>query len=148
MVQGEPGRNELASSHHVARYCRRRDIRNDGSVSPAAFQIRPGEEYLSTNWLEYFHDYARLIQIVGARQALADKGFRVSPSASFVALNVGDSITLCRQNLNVIIRFIVLGEAHDPSHTGIFGYAVQNNDAIATQLASSINSNEIYAAAS
>ena len=145
MVQGEPGRRELEPSHHVARYCRRRDIRNDGAVSPAAFEMRPGEPYLSTNWLEYFHDSDRQSQIAGVRQALADKNFRVSRTGAFAVLNVGAAVSACKAGLNRQIEIIALGEAHDPSHTGIFGYTEYDPD-IAARLATSVNSNEIYPA--
>ena len=148
MVQGQPGRHELGASHHVARYCRGRDIRNNGTVTPAAFEVRPGEEYLSTNWLEYFHDSDRPLQIVGVRQALADKGFRVSRNAAFAVLNVGTAAGQCRDELNAAIQFVALGESHDPSHTGIFGYTTQNNDAIAALLAQLLNLGEVYPAAS
>lgn len=147
MVQGQPGRHELRASHHVARHCRGRDIRNDGTVSPAAFEVRPGEEYLSTNWLEYFHDSHRLIQIVGVRQALIDKGFRVRPTASFAVLNVGAAIAACKNVLNLDIQILTLAEPHDPSHTGIYGYSVEDVG-VAALLAASIIPNEVYPAAS
>ena len=131
MVQERPGRRELASSHHVARYCRRRDIRNNGAVSPAAFEFRPGEEYLSTNWLEYFRNLDRQSQIAGVRRALTDKGFRIRPSAAFAVLNVGDATDACQTELNRSIQFVALGEPHDPSHTGIFGYTVADTDTAA-----------------
>ena len=146
MVQGQPGRHELAPSQHVARYCRPRAVREDGTLAPAAFRLRPGEEYLSTNWLEYFHDSHRLIQIVGVRQALVDKGFRVRPNASFAVLNVGAAVARCSNTLNLDIQFIALGEPHDPSHTGIFGYTAQNA-VVAALLAASVDPSEVYPAA-
>lgn len=147
MVQGQLGRHELAPAHHVARHCRRRDVRDDGTVTPAAFEIRPGEEYLSANWLEYFHEADRPSQIAGVRQALTDKGFRVSRNAYFAVLNAGASVTMCRVTLNLEIQFIALGELHDPSHTGIFGYTMQDNDSIAALLAQLVNPDEVYPAA-
>ena len=48
MVQGRSTGVELAHSHHVARYCRRRHLRSDGRPLRDAFLISPGEEYLST----------------------------------------------------------------------------------------------------
>ena len=144
MVQGRPGRRELAPSHHVARYCRPRDVRDDGAVSPAAFELRPGEAYLSTNWLEYFHDSDRQSQISGVRRALADKGFRIRPSAAFAVLNVGEATTACQTDLNGNIRFIALGESHDPSHTGIFGYTMDDTN-IAAVLAKMVR--EVHPAA-
>ena len=146
LVQGHNGPYELPAAHHVARHCRRRDIAADGLIEEGAFRLRPGEEYLSTNWLEYFHDADRQSQIAGVRQALADKGFRVSRSASFAVLNVGVAAAQCRNTLNLDIQFIALGEAHDPSHTGIFGYTAQSAT-VAALLAASVDPNEVYPAA-
>ena len=146
MVQGEPGRRALGPSHNVARYCRPRDVRDDGAVSPAAFELRPGEAYLSTNWLEYFHDSDRPTQIAGVRQALTDKGFQVRRAARFAVLNVGVAVAACSDQLNLAIQFVVLGESHDPSHTGIYGYTASHALAAAA-LAESVSPNEIHPAA-
>ena len=145
VVQGTPGRRALAASQHVARYCRPRDIGSDGKPIPAAFLLRPGEEYLSTNWLEHFHDSDRQIQIAGVRRALTDKGFRVNRTGVFTVLNVGAAADACLTRLNLEIAFITLGEFHDPSHTGIFGYTERNTDA-ADLLAKSVNPNDIHRA--
>ncbi len=146
MVQGANSRRELESEDHVARYCRPRYIREDGTVAPSAFHIRPGEEFLSTNWLEFFHDSERSVQISGVHQALASKGFRVSGSGAFVVLNVGDSVMFTRDNLNVAIQFFALGEPHDPSHAGIFGYTAENSANIAAMLAQSLEPEQFYSA--
>ena len=146
MVQRQPGRRKLPSSHHVARYCRRRDVRSDGTVSPAAFALRPGEEYLSIIWWEYFYDSHRQTQIAGVRQALADKNFRVSRTASFAVLNVGAAVNACQTGLNLDVAITTLAQAHDPSHAGIFGYTEYDTDT-AAQLAASVNLNEIHPAA-
>ncbi len=146
MVQGTPGRRALADSHHVARYCRPRDIGNSGIPIPAAFYLRPGEEYLSTNWLEIFHGSERSAQIDGVRRALSDKGFRINRNAVFATLNVGITTAQCRIDLNLDIEFVALGESHDPSHTGIYGYAERNAEA-AELLASIVSPQEVYTAA-
>ncbi len=123
-------RRRLPECHHVARYCRARDMVN-GAPKENAFRLRPGEEYLSTNWMEYFHDTNRRSQIAGVLQALADKGFRVSRTASFAVLNVGTVATACKNDLNLDVKIIALGESHDPSHTGIFGYTAEDTDTAA-----------------
>ena len=144
MVQRRSTGIEIAYSHHVARYCRRRHLRPDGRPLRDAFLLRPGEEYLSTNWLEHFHDTDRQSQIAGVLQALADKGFRASRTASFAVLNVGAAVTACQNDLNLDIKIIALGESHDPSHTGIFGYTSGDTDtaAVLAKLA-----REVYPAA-
>ncbi len=109
---------DLEPEHHVSRYCSPRNIA-EGMPSYEAFLLRLDETFLSTNWLEYFHDSDRQIQVSGIRQALSDKGFRVSRNGGFAVLNVGDSIN-CVQR--VALRFTLLGQARDPSHVGVFGY--------------------------
>ena len=80
--------------------------------------LRYGEQYLSANWLEHFHESNRLLQMSGVRNALASKGFRVNRNGRFAVLNVGVAIG---QVVNTPLRFIRLGTPGDPSHTGIFG---------------------------
>ena len=43
------------------------------------------------------------------------------------------------------LRFVVLGESHDPSHTGIYGYT-EHNAKTAAVLAKSVNPDEVYPA--
>ena len=133
MSLAPPQRRELAGYHNAARFCRRRDLA-DGIVARSAFLLRPNEPYLSTNWLEYFHASDRQSQIAGVRQALAGKGFNVKPNGAFAVLNVGDTVSAIRQTGNRALRFVVLGESRDPSHTGIFGYPAGDTDT-ATALA-------------
>ena len=139
------GRRDLPDSHHVARYCRRRDIGSDGVPLETAFYLRTAEEYLSTNWLEYFHDTDRRLQIDGVAQVLLDKGFGVRRTASFAVLNVGAAISACREYLNLDIQFVTLGESHDPSHAGIYGHADRHN-AVAAMLAALVSPDEVYPA--
>lgn len=145
MAVGNSGPQELAPQHHVARYCRGRDLDERGRVRDSAFLLRDGEEYVSTNWLEPFHPADRGIQIAGVRQTLLDKGRRVARSGHFIVLNVGASVALCQNRLNLAVQFINLGEAHDLSHTGIYGLAADKARA-AQVLAQSISPAEVYPA--
>jgi hypothetical protein len=145
VASGVSRQQELAPQHHVARYCRRRDIGTDGRPIAEAFQLREREEYLSTNWLEHFHPADRHIQLAGVRQTLLDKGRTVARSASFAVLNVGTAVERCQQALNLSIRFISLDEPSDPSHTGIYGLT-EEPDQVALSLAKSVNPSEVYPA--
>ena len=100
---------------------------------------------MSANWLEHFHPADRSIQLAGVRQALRDKGFRMSRAGHFVALNVGNAVDRCRQNLNLEIRFVNLAEQHDLSHTGIYGLAADKARA-AQALAQAVSPAEVYPA--
>ena len=125
--------SSLSSGHNVTRYCSPRNIVN-GRPIPESFDLRVGEDFLSTNWLEYFHASDRQLQMSGVRRTLASKGFRVNRNGGFAVLNVGVATQAVRE---ATLRFILLGQASDPSHTGIFGIPVGDSD-IAVALAKSV----------
>lgn len=70
----------------------------------------------------------------GVRTALADKGFVVSANGRFAVLNVGISSQRIQR---LGLRFVLLGQASDMSHAGIFGYTASDID-IAGELAESV----------
>jgi hypothetical protein len=109
-----------------------------GIVSRDAFLPRDGESFLSINWLEHFDQSDRVVQVTGVRAALAAKNFRVHPKGRFAILNVGVASQRVRQFQNLRFLFQVLGEAHDPSHTGIFGYRSANIDSKGNDVAQSL----------
>ena len=115
-----------------------------GQLIDTAFRLRPNEEYLSANWLEYFHAADRPAQLAGVRQALAGKGFRMARAARFAVLNVGAAISICQESLDTPIRFIALGDPRDPSHTGIYGSAAHS--AAAALLAAAVAADGLYPA--
>ncbi len=137
------GNRDLSPDHHVARYCRPRDIAN-GIPRENAFVLRPNEAYLSTNWLEHCHESNRSIQVSGVHRALTGKGFRITSSGAFAVLNAGATAAACREERSLAIRLIRLGESRDPSHTGIYGYEAGDTDTART-LAQSVQ--EVYPAA-
>ena len=124
---------ELLPRHNLARYCRPRTV-SGGILSPDAFLLRSGEEFLSTNWLEHFHDADRRIQMAGVRDSLSDKGFGLSSRGKFAVVNISLAI---QQAQRVRLRFFLLGQSNDPSHAGIFGYAPTDFD-VAGDLAESV----------
>ncbi len=75
------------------------------------------------------------------------KGFRVRPTAWFAVLNVGAVVTACENVFTLDIQILTLGESHDPSHTGIFGYSAEDTD-VAALLAASVTPDEVHSAAS
>ena len=141
---GHAQQRELSDIHNVARYCRKRDIAEDGIPTENAFRLREDQNecYLSTNWLEYFHGINRRFQIDCVIQSLKAKGRDVRNNASFAVLNVGTAISECGKRANVDIRFITLGESGDPSHAGVFGM-VNHNAKTAAVLAKLVDSSEV-----
>ena len=133
MASQPTGNIELLPDHNLARYCRPRNIAG-GVLSSDAFTLRDGERFLSTNWLEYFHDTDRAIQMSGVRASLAGKGFDIRPGGGFAVVN----IQLANQSVTrVQLRFLLLGQRNDPSHAGIFGYTASDID-VAGDLAESV----------
>lgn len=126
------GRN-LSFEHNVARYCAPRNIVN-GRPIPDAFNLRPGEAFLSTNWLEYFHPLDRQLQIPSVRRALEGKGFRVNRNGGFAVLNVGNATQAVS---GASLSFVLLGQTSDPSHAGVFGISEDDAD-FAVALAKSV----------
>ena len=135
--------NNLLPEHNVARYYGPRKIIN-GTVGYDAFLLRIGEGFLSTNWLEYFHPVGRQFQVAAVQNALESKGFRASRNGGFAILNVGAAVQQVYDDCNVLLNFRPLGQASDPSHTGIFGYDVDDTD-VAESLAKSVQ--ELHPAA-
>ena len=118
----------------------------DGQVIETAFTLRPGEEYISANWLEYFHQSDRYVQIDGVRRALAGKGFQLRRNARFAVLNAGIAAAAGRDTLGITLRLVALGETADPSHCGIYGATPQNNAAVAALLAALVPAGQMYPA--
>lgn len=142
MEYGQNVQQELSHNHNVARHCRKRDIGEDGTPMDGAFLLRADEPYLSTNWLEHFHPSDRHLQLNGVLQSLRGKR-NVANNAFLSVLNVGIAVSACQKQLKLELRFVLLRESCDPSHTGIYGYAGHNAKTAAV-LAKSVNLDEVY----
>ena len=79
----------LPDDDHVSRYCKPSAIARDGLPLAAAFELRPGEDYLSVNWLEYFGASNFDAAIESVRNAFHAKGFRLKPNGRLAVLNIG-----------------------------------------------------------
>ena len=146
MVPGQPESRQLPPGDSVARHCRPRVVLPDGRPARAAFMLRPGEEYLSANWLEYFHQSDRAVQIDGVRRALAGKGFQLRRNARLAVLNADAAVAAGHSALGITLGFVALDETTDPSHCGIYGVTPQNNAAVAALLASLVAPGQMYPA--
>ena len=78
----------VPDDHHIARLCGGSHIREDGTIAATAFKPRPGEAYLSVNWLEFLGLADRAAQLDEVRHVLASKR-GVGASARLAVLNVG-----------------------------------------------------------
>ena len=109
MDSDEHSQRQLSSYHNVARYCRPKSLRpTDGLPSRDAFLLRPREEYLSTNWLEYFHESERDVQLGNVRNLLSVK-LAIASNGRLAVLNAGVAVALCQGKEQVDVRFFHSG---------------------------------------
>lgn len=119
----------IPNADHVARVFGASHIREDGGVSGSAFKPRPGEAFLSVNWLEYYLPLDRMGQLASVRSVLAQKR-TVGAKAKIAVLNVGAACAAARA-----VKTDPLSMRHepetsapaDPSHSGIYGYTEKEN---------------------
>jgi hypothetical protein len=119
---------EIPGTDHVCRLCGASRC-DDGQPLGAAFMPKPGETYLSTNWLEWTAAPSRAEQLSIIRQHLTNKGMRLPANGRLAVIH-----------LQTVIDYVVSGTpdartlaAHhepclpsDPSHAGIYGYAADD----------------------
>ena len=60
--------NDLPDDAHVVRYVKPTSRHEDGSVDGSAFCLRPSDNGLSVNWLEYFSDLTKAQQLDEVRR--------------------------------------------------------------------------------
>jgi hypothetical protein len=137
----------VPDNHHIARYIGGTKIKDDGTVSGAAFTLRAGkDDYLSVNWLEFLDAHDRSRQLAALRQAFSFRGHRVGATARFAVLNVGKLIAHVRERSDTRRSLRVQHEPlfkkdvgyDDASHAGVHGYSPEE-DAIADLIAQSVD---------
>ena len=120
-----PG-TELPDADHVSRYCKPAAVGQDGLPIAAAFELRPGEDHLSVNWLEYFGAPNHEAAVDRVRNAFQAKGYRLSRNGRFAALNVGAVKAAVSETVDGPARIEHLPVNDDESHSGILGYAADD----------------------
>lgn len=113
--------DQLPESNHITRFCKGTQVNEDGTVSPAAFELRPNEEYLSINWLENLKLSDRSSEINELRSVLQKK-LTFGKNAKLTVLNVGEVFKNVFQKSGDRrkLRFLHEPEPDDPSHSGIY----------------------------
>ena len=137
--------DQIPDGDHVSRLCGGSHMREDGTVSASAFKLRPGEAYLSINWLEHLALPDRQAEIAEVRRVLAAKR-AIGPTARLAILNVGIACKAVRLNGpdQRLLRLLHEPEVDsnrpaDPSHSGIYGVSEDDNT-VPVLLAASIQS--------
>lgn len=108
---------EIPDQDHIARYCNSTNIQ-DGEILAGAFMLRPGESYLSINWLECLKCTSREKEIDKLRKIYKKKHL-FGKLARVGVLNVGEIRSKVITE-NPKIEILHHPESDDPSHSGIF----------------------------
>lgn len=123
----------VPNADHVSRLCGGSHVREDGSIAATAFKPRPGEPYLSVNWLEFLELRDRAAELAEVRRVLASKR-AVGSTARLGLLNVGEAMAIVRTHMPLVqslsVRHepeLVAGLPQDPSHSGIYGVPEDDN---------------------
>jgi hypothetical protein len=110
----------LPDEDHVMRYVPWGKLRRDEDDNvlgflPQAFQLRPDEEALSVNWIEYFSDPAtrRRDSVWAMRRAMG-----VGAKSAFAIGNVGRIKTTCLAS-GVKVRIVHEPKDNEPAHSAI-----------------------------
>ena len=129
---------------HLSRYCKPSTV-DDGLPTASAFELRPGEDHLSVNWLEYFAapDVATAVHLV--QGAFHDKAYRLRPGGRFAVFPCGAAKIAVGDGTGRPVRIEHLPLAEDPSHAGVFGYASDDFE-VAVELAALIGRRDVYPA--
>jgi hypothetical protein len=117
----------VPDADHVTRLCGGSHLREDGTIAATAYKPRPGETYLSVNWLEFFQDKDREGALAEVRSALAGKR-KVGGTSRLAISNVGSMRAVIRQESSTRTELTVRHEPEegperpaDPSHSGLYG---------------------------
>ena len=136
---------ELPDADHLSRYCRPTAVGRDRLPMAAAFELRPGEDHLSVNWLECFGAPNREAAVDRVRNAFKAKGYGLGRNGRFAVLNVGAAKTAVSETVDGPVRIEHLPVDDDESHSGIFGYTA-NDLAVAVSIKALVNRDNVFPA--
>jgi hypothetical protein len=111
---------KIPDPDHIARFCRPMQV-SDGQVQAVAFMLRPGEESLSVNWLEFLNCPNRDSELTEIRNIYSAK-LNVGARAKLAVINVGEVcekvLTESPDRRNIEVLHDPMED--DPSHSGIY----------------------------
>ena len=114
--------NDLPDNAHVVHYVKPTSKHEDGSVDGSAFRLRPSDNGLSVNWLEYFSDLTKAQQLDEVRRL---SRLTIRRSGCLAELGVGATKQYAPEL--TALRFVHKplaaenGYEADPSHSEITG---------------------------
>ena len=137
---------DIHDDDHIARYCPKRNIGDDGTPAPDAFRLRDSDnDCLSVSWLECFEKGNIANNIPHARAELR-KHYKTKKSGRLAVLNVGVAKRAVKTTHEVDISVRWDPQDDYRSHTCIGGYPT-NNDDMATTLSEMVGKSNMYPAA-
>lgn len=123
----------IPDQNHIARFCRPMQA-PEGQIQATAFMLRPDEESLSVNWLEFLDCSNRKSEITKIRTIYSETFTTVGARAKIAILNVGEVrkkvLTESPDGRNLEVRHDPL--VNDPSHSGI--YKLKQDDELIAEL--------------
>ena len=136
---------QLPDRDHLSRHCKPSSIDAFGLPMASAFELRKGEPYLSTNWLEYFDTLGITTSVSEVRQAFIDKGYRLRPNGRFAVFNIGAARIAARDVAGHTLRIEHQPLDDDESHAGVFG-STEDDFAVAVELKALVAHQDVYPA--
>ena len=138
----------VPDDHHVARYCPKSKLGEDGQARPTAFMLKvdKSEKSLSVNWLEHLEISERADKISELREVYKRKRYTVTPTSKFAVLQVGRTIEYVWRNTNGDHLISAIHEPvgppefdhEDPSHSGIYGVPSEDDNEVSKYIADSV----------
>ena len=133
----------IPDADHVARYCRKASIDDDGRVGPGAFMLRPAigarpaEDYLSVNWLELLEGADMVERLRMLRQTHPMERKR---GEQFAVLSVGNTRNAVHamSTDQVWLRFLHKPLEGNASHAGIHDTAGETEVDLAHLIAETV----------
>lgn len=123
----------MPDQNHIARFCRPMQA-PEGQIQATAFMLKPDEESLSVNWLEFLDCSNRKSEITKIRTIYSETFTTVGARAKIAILNVGEVrkkvLTESPDGRNLEVRHDPL--VNDPSHSGI--YKLKQDDELIAEL--------------
>lgn len=115
----------LPDQDHIARYCKPKTLNENGRPSRTAFMLKPDEDYLSVNWLEYFGEIEREEQLNKIRRHIQ---LSLASTGKLAVLNVGKTLKHVHINSGMTdVSVLHEPTSEDPSHSGIHGYGYEDD---------------------
>lgn len=131
--------DNLPDKDHVTRYGKPLQIEDDDSINGTAYRLRPGEEYLSVNWIEYLKKTTNedaimeIINTLSAKFAIKKKGCLARSNVGTVKQKV---LEASKDSRKLIITH--QPETDDRSHSGIFNLKELEDDLISDLIAQTV----------